>query len=81
VRLVVRRGYAVTCRRLYGGVWLTVVAAGVFLSVVGAAGIGLRVFSPAPVVAAASAALGCRDWRLALPAAALLALILTASAA
>ena len=33
-----RRGYAVTRGRLYGGVLLTVAAAGVFLSVVGAAG-------------------------------------------
>jgi len=33
-----RRGYAVTCGRLYGGVLWTVAAAGVFLSVVGAAG-------------------------------------------
>ena len=40
------------------------VAAGVFLSVVGVAEVGLRVFSSAPVVAAVSAALGCRDWRL-----------------
>jgi hypothetical protein len=71
----------VTCGRLYGGVLLTVAAAGVFLSVVGAAGVGLWVFASAPVVAAASAALGCRNWRLALPAAALLALILAASAA
>ncbi len=66
-----------TCRRLYGGVLLTA-AAGVFLSVVGVAEVGLRVFSSAPVVAAASAALWCRDWRLALPAAALLALSLAA---
>ncbi len=42
---------------------------------------GVRVFSSAPVVAAVSAALGCGDWRLALPAAALLALILAALAA
>jgi hypothetical protein len=41
----------------------------------------LRVFSSAPVVAAVSTALGCRDWRLALPAAALLALFLAALAA
>ena len=59
-----RRGYAVTCGRLYGGVLLTVAAAGVFLSVVGAAGVGLRVFTSALVVAAVSAALWCRDWRL-----------------
>jgi len=39
---------------------------------------GVRVFSSAPVVAVVSAALWCRDWRLALPAAALLALILAA---
>jgi hypothetical protein len=51
-----RRGYAVTCGRLYGGVWLTVVAAGGSLFVVGVAGIGLRVFSSALVVAAVSAA-------------------------
>jgi len=44
---------------------LTVAAAGVFLSVVGVAEVGLRVFSSAPVVAAVSAALGCSDWRLA----------------
>jgi len=37
---------------------LTVAAAGVFLSVVGAAE---RVFSSAPVAAVVSAALGCRD--------------------
>jgi len=61
----------VTCGRVYGGVLLTVAAAGVFLSVVGVAEVGLRVFSSAPVVAVVSAALG---WRLALPAAALLAL-------
>jgi hypothetical protein len=72
------RGYAVTCGRLYGGVLLTVAAAGVFLSVVGVAEVGLRVFSSAPVVAVVSAALGCRDWRLALLAAALLALFLAA---
>jgi len=48
---------------------------------VGVAEVGLRVFSSAPVVAAASAALWCRDWRLALPAAALLALFLAALAA
>jgi hypothetical protein len=71
----------VICRRLYGGVLLTVAAAGVFLSVVGVAEVGLRVFSSAPVVAAVSAALWCRDWRLALPAAALLALFLAALAA
>jgi hypothetical protein len=41
----------------------------------------VRVFSSAPVVAAVSAALWCRDWRLALPAAALLALFLAALAA
>jgi len=41
-----------------------VAAAGVFLSVVGVAEVGLRVFSSAPVVTAASAALWCRDWRL-----------------
>jgi hypothetical protein len=76
-----RRGYAVTCGRLYGGVLSTVAAAGVFLSVVGVAEVGLRVFSTAPVVAAVSAALWCRDWRLALPAAALLALFLAALAA
>ena len=70
VRLVVfggfasRRGYAVTCGRLYGGVLLTVAAAGVFLSVVGVAEVGMRVFSSAPVVTAISAALECRDWRL-----------------
>ena len=56
---------AVTCNRLYGGVLLTVAAAGVFLSVV--AEVGLRVFSSAPVVAAVSAALGCRDWRRGAP--------------
>ena len=67
-----------TCGRLYGGVLLTVAAAGVFLSVVGVAEVGLRVFSSAPVVAVVSAALWCRDWRLALPAAALLALFLAA---
>jgi hypothetical protein len=84
VRLVVlggfasRRGNAVTCGRLYGGVLLTVVAAGVFLSVVGVAEVGMRVFSSALVVAVVSAALWCRDWRLALPAAALLALFLAA---
>jgi hypothetical protein len=37
-----------------------------------------RVFSSALVVAAVSAALWCRDWRLALLAAALLALFLAA---
>jgi hypothetical protein len=73
-----RRGCAVTCSRLYGGVLLTVAATGVFLSVVGVAEVGLRVFSSAPVVAVVSAALWCRDWRLALPAAALLALFLAA---
>ena len=60
---------------------LTVAAAGVFLSVVGVAEVGLRVFSSAPVVAVVSAALWCRDWGLALPAAALLALFLAALAA
>ena len=60
---------------------LTVAAAGVFLSVVGVAEVGLRVFSSAPVVAAVSAALGCGDWRLVLPVAALLALFLAALAA
>jgi len=54
----------VTCGRLYGGVLLTVAAAGVFLSVVGVAEVGLRVFSSAPVVAVISATLWCRDWRL-----------------
>ena len=53
-----------TCGRLYGGVLLTVAAAGVFLSVVGAAEVGLRVFSSAPAMAVVSAALGCRDWRM-----------------
>ena len=53
-----------TCGRLYGRVLLTVAAAGVFLSVVGVAEVGLRVFSSAPVVAVVSAALWCRDWRL-----------------
>jgi hypothetical protein len=53
-----RRGYAVTCRWLHGGVLLTVAAAGVSLSVVGVAE---RVFVSAPVVAAVSAALGCRE--------------------
>ena len=38
-------------------------------------------FALAPVVAVVSAALWCRDWRLALPAAALLALFLAALAA
>jgi len=71
----------VTRGRVYGGVLLTVAAAGVFLSVVGVAEVGLRVFSSAPVVTAVSAALWCRDWRLALPAAALLALFLAALAA
>ena len=52
-----------TCGRLYGGVLLTVAAAGFFLSVVGVAEVGLRVFSSALVVAAVSAALWCRDWR------------------
>ncbi len=52
--------------------------AGVFLSVVGATEVGLRVFSSALVVVVVSAALGCRDWRLALPAAAFLALFLAA---
>jgi hypothetical protein len=56
-----RRGYAVACGRFYGGVLLTVAAVGVFLSVVGG---GVQVFSSAPVVAAVSAALWCRDWRL-----------------
>ncbi|MFZ8840325.1 MAG: hypothetical protein ACO2PM_15725, partial [Pyrobaculum sp.] len=51
-----------TCGRLYGGVLLTVAAAGVFLSVVGAAEVGLRGFSSAPVVAAGSAAVGCGEW-------------------
>ena len=60
---------------------MTVAAAGVFLSVVGVAEVGLRVFSSAPVVAAVLAALWCRDWRLAFPAAALLALFLAALAA
>ena len=67
-----------TCGRVYGGVLLTVAAAGVFLSVVGVAEVSLRVFSSAPVVAVVSAALG---WRLALLAAALLALFLVALAA
>jgi hypothetical protein len=49
----------VTCGRLYGGVLLTVAAAGVFLSVVGVAEVVLRVFASAHVVAAISAALGC----------------------
>ncbi|MFZ8810241.1 MAG: hypothetical protein ACO2PN_19325 [Pyrobaculum sp.] len=40
-----------------------------------------RVFVSAPVAAAVSAALWCRDWTLALPAAALLVLFLVASAA
>ncbi len=69
------RGYAVICGRLYGGVLLTVAAVGVFLSVVGGRSAG---FSSAPVVAVVSAALWCRDWRLALPAAAPLALFLAA---
>ena len=69
------------CGRLYGGVLLMVAAASVFLSVVGVAEVGLRVFSSALVVAVVSAASGCRDWRLALPAAALLALLLAALAA
>jgi hypothetical protein len=56
----------VTCN-IYGGVLLTVAAAGVFLSVVGVAEVGLRVLSSAPVVAAVSAALGCRDWRRGAP--------------
>jgi len=60
---------------------LAVAAAGVFLSVVGVAEVGLRVFALAPVVAVVSAALWCRGWRLALPAAALLALFLAALAA
>jgi hypothetical protein len=59
VLLLVAVAGAVTCG--YGGVLLTVAAAGVFLSVVGVAEVGLRVFASAPVVAAASAALGCRD--------------------
>jgi len=60
---------------------LLTAAAGVFLSVVGVAEVGLRVFASAPVVAAVSAVLWCRDWRLALPAVALLALFLAALAA
>ncbi len=60
---------------------MTVAAAGVFLFVVGATEVGLRVFSSALVVAVVSAALWCRDWRLALLAAVLLALFLVASAA
>ncbi len=52
------RGYAVTCGRLYGGVLLTVAAAGVFLSVVGVAE---RVLASAPVVVVVSAALWCRN--------------------
>jgi hypothetical protein len=71
----------VTCGWLYGGVLLTVAAAGVFLSVVGVAEVGLWVFSSALVVAVVSAVLGCRDWRPALPAAVLLALFLAALAA
>jgi hypothetical protein len=51
----------VTCGWLYGGILLMVAAAGVFLSVVSVAEVGLRVFSSAPVVAAVSAALWCRD--------------------
>ena len=47
----------------------------------GAAGVSLRVFASALIVAAVSAALWCRDWRLALPATVLLALFLAASAA
>jgi hypothetical protein len=54
----------VTCGWLYGGILLMVAAAGVFLSVVSVAEVGLRVFSSALVVAAVSAALWCRDWRL-----------------
>jgi hypothetical protein len=42
---------------------------------------GLWVFSSVLVVAVVSAVLGCRDWRLALPAAALFALFLAALAA
>jgi len=44
-----------------------VAAAGVFLSVVGVAEVGLRVFVSASVVAAVLAALGCRDWRRGAP--------------
>jgi hypothetical protein len=69
-----RRNYAVTCSRLYGGVLLTVAATGSLRW----AQRELRVFASAPVVAAVSAALWCRDWRLALPAAAFLALFLAA---
>jgi len=65
----------VTCGGLYSGILLTAVA-GVFLSVVGVAEVGSRVFSSASVVAVVSVVLWCRDWRLALPAAALLALFL-----
>jgi predicted ferric reductase len=68
----------VTCGWLYGGVLLTVAAAGVFLSVVGVAEVGLWVFSSALVVAVVLAVLGCRDWRLALLAVVLLALFLAA---
>jgi hypothetical protein len=49
----------VTCGWLYGGILLMVAAAGVFLSVVSVAEVGLWVFSSAPVVAAVSAALWC----------------------
>jgi hypothetical protein len=65
----------VTCGRLYGGVLLTAAGSQSW------ARRGLRVFASAPVVAVVSAALWCRDWRLALPAAALSALFLAASAA
>jgi hypothetical protein len=60
----------VTCGRLYGGVLLTVAALSPSWT--------RRAFASALVVAAASAALGYGDWRLALPAAALLALFLAA---
>jgi hypothetical protein len=49
----------VTCGWLCGGVLLMVAAAGVFLSVVGVAEVGMRVFSSALVVAVVSAALWC----------------------
>jgi hypothetical protein len=41
-----------------------VVSSNSLLTVLPGPGVGLRVFSSAPVVAAVSAALWCRDWRL-----------------
>ena len=51
-------------RGLHLGLGTAVVLSNSPSSILAGPGVGLRVFSSAPVVAAVSAALGCRDWRL-----------------